>query len=498
MRQLAESEGLQAAWSQPVLSIATGRPVGTLSTLYRTIHEPSAHERRVGEVACSLVAIALERTESEAMLAHQATHDPLTGLPNRTLLLDRLEHALARRHGGAVAVLFCDIDRFKVVNDSLGHGVGDEVLIGFAQRFRAAVAPQHTVARFGGDEFVVLLEHFSDDSQAIRVAHDLAAALDPPFVLPAGQEVYLTASIGITLSSEDRTGDSWLRDADAAMYRAKVDGRNRHVVFDADMRRAALERLQVESDLRHAVANAELLVHYQAVVDLRSGRIAGAEALVRWQHPERGLLAPGDFMAIAEDAGLARAVDHHVLEVAVAAMAPVVARRPGFQLGVNASGRQIGAYGLADLVEATCAAHGFPRHALILEITESAILEGAEESVEQLQRLHALGVGLAIDDFGTGSSSLTRLARVPVSKVKIDQSFVATIDQPGPGSVGIVDAVTAMARALGLQAIGEGVESRAQLEHLRRVGCDFGQGYYFSKPVPLEEFLPLIESDPVW
>ena len=501
LRELAESAGVRAAWSQPITSISTGRPVGSLSTLYRSGHEPSAHERRVGDVACSLVAIALERADAEARLARQATHDPLTGLPNRSLLVDRLERALARPpvEGRSVAILFCDIDRFKVVNDSLGHAVGDEVLVAFGQRFRAAVDARHSVARFGGDEFVVLLEDALAD-EPTELANALSDAVAAPFPLPTGGELYLTASIGITTTSDERTGDAWLRDADSAMYRAKAEGRNRHVVFDSAMRDAAMARLEVERDLRHAVDRDELVVHYQAVVDLESGRIAGAEALVRWQHPTRGLLPPAEFIPVAEDTGIAVQIDRHVLRIAVAAMARLHGGRPndGFRLGVNVSGRQIGAPGLVGHVEATCAEHDWPLTALVLEITESAILEGVTAPLDQLHRLHELGVELAIDDFGTGASSLTRLALVPVSQMKVDQSFVAAIDQPADRPVAIVDAVTALARALGLQVTAEGVESRRQLEHLRAIGCGSAQGYYFSKPLPIEEFTQLVEAEPIW
>ena len=266
------------------------------------------------------------------------------------------------------------------------------------------------------------------------------------------------------------------------------------------MRRSAILRLQVENDLRRAVARDELVVHYQAIVDLGTGRIVGAEALARWQHPERGLLAPAEFIGVAEDIGAIDEIGRHVLDVAISAMSHLTTRRPdrAFQLGVNVSGHQIGSAGFADLVEGLCARHHWRHADLLLEITESAILEGLAESPEQLRRLEEIGIALAIDDFGTGYSSLARLALVPVAQLKIDRSFVATIDHPEARPVGIVDAVTALAGALGLRTTAEGVESSAQLAHLRRIGCDYGQGYYFSKPVPLDEFAALLESDPRW
>jgi diguanylate cyclase (GGDEF)-like protein/PAS domain S-box-containing protein len=502
LRYIAENEGIRAAWSQPILAIGSGRPVGSLSTLYDDVHEPSAHERQAADVSCSLMAIALERAETEAQLAHQALHDGLTGLPNRTLLLDRLDHALARRerNGSDIALLFCDIDRFKVVNDSLGHNVGDQLLVAFAQRFRSVVAPGDTVARFGGDEFVVLIEDVTTPSHPAQVARELADALARPFLLPAGKEVYLTASIGLAAATDHRTGDAWLRDADAAMYRAKENGRNRLAEFDTAMRDAATVRLQVESDLRHAVARGELVVHYQPVVDLHSGRISGAEALVRWQHPERGLLGPADFIEVAEDIGTIHDLGRHVLEVAVTAMADLGLQRDGrtFQLGVNVSARQLNTGELDRVVRSVLDRTGWPGEALLLEITESALLHGLDGPVDVMTRLHDLGVALAIDDFGTGYSSLARLGHVPVDQVKIDQSFVGAIDRPDDRLGRIVDAVLAIAEALGHQTTAEGVETTAQLDYLRRSRCDFAQGYLFAKPLPLDEFARLVSSDPRW
>ncbi|WP_421118366.1 EAL domain-containing protein [Aquihabitans daechungensis] len=502
LRYIADNEGIRAAWSQPILAIGTGRPVGSLSTLYDQVHEPSAHERQAADVSCSLMAIALERAETEARLAHQALHDGLTGLPNRTLLLDRLDHALARRerNGSEIALLFCDIDRFKVVNDSLGHNIGDQLLVAFAQRFRSVVAPGDTVARFGGDEFVVLIEDVTTPTHAASVAQELADALAQPFLLPAGKEVYLTVSIGLAGATDHRTGDAWLRDADAAMYRAKEAGRNRLAEFDTDMRDAAVVRLQVESDLRRAVDRGELVVHYQPVVDLRTGRICGAEALVRWQHPDRGLLGPADFIDVAEDIGTIHDLGRHVLEVAVASMTeldPLSKGRP-FQLGVNISARQLNTGELDRVVQSVLQRSGWPGESLLLEITESALLFGLDGPVDVMSRLHDLGVALAIDDFGTGYSSLARLGHLPVDQVKIDQSFVGAIDREDDRLGRIVDAVLAIADALGHQTTAEGVETTAQLDHLRRSHCDFAQGYLFSKPLPLDEFARLLASDPRW
>jgi EAL domain-containing protein (putative c-di-GMP-specific phosphodiesterase class I) len=284
------------------------------------------------------------------------------------------------------------------------------------------------------------------------------------------------------------------------MYRAKEAGRNRLAEFDTEMRDAAVARLQIESDLRRAVGRGELVVHYQPVVDLRSGRISGAEALVRWQHPERGLLSPGDFIAVAEDIGTIHELGRHVLEVAVASMSELAPIRPDrpFQLGVNVSARQLNTDAIDRIVQSVLQRTGWPGEALMLEITESALLHGLNGPVDVMTRLHELGVSLAIDDFGTGYSSLARLGHLPVDQVKIDQSFVSAIDREDDRLGRIVDAVLAIADALGHQTTAEGVETTAQLDYLRRGHCDYGQGYLFSKPLPFEEFARLVESDPRW
>jgi diguanylate cyclase (GGDEF)-like protein/PAS domain S-box-containing protein len=502
LRYIASNEDIRAAWSQPITGIAGGRPVGSLSTLYDAPHEPSPHERRVADVCCSLIAIALERAETEAQLAHQALHDGLTGLPNRTLLLDRLDHALSRRRrtGADIALLFCDIDRFKVINDSLGHNVGDQLLVAFSERFRSVVAPSDTVARFGGDEFVVLIEDVTTDDHPTRVAEELADALSRPFLLPAGNEVYLTVSIGLALATDHRSGDGWLRDADAAMYRAKEAGRNRLAAFDTDMRDAAMIRLQIENDLRRAVELSEMVVHYQPVVDLHTGRVCGAEALVRWQHPERGMLPPSDFISVAEDIGTINQLGQHVLEVAVTAISSIVVpdRLRPFQLGVNISARQLGTGDLDKVVKSVLDRTGWPGPSLLLEITETALLHGLDEPVEMMARLHQLGVQVAIDDFGTGYSSLARLGHLPVDQVKIDQSFVAAIGRTDHRLGRIVDAVIAIAGALDHQTTAEGVETEEQLDYLRGLKCRYAQGFLFSEPLPFDEFAALLAADPRW
>jgi diguanylate cyclase (GGDEF)-like protein/PAS domain S-box-containing protein len=490
----------RAGWSVPILSITTGEAIGSLSTTYATPHVPTEQEVRVGEVACSLVAVALDRAENEARLAHMALNDPLTDLPNRALLLDRLDQALARRArtGDRVAVLFCDLDRFKVVNDSLGHGVGDALLRAFANRLREVVRPGDTVARFGGDEFVVLLDPVTDPDEPGLVADRIAATLDEPF-MAEDREVYVTVSIGLAEASDHVTGDAWLRDADAAMYRAKELGRDRVAVFDTEMRDAALIRLQIESDLRRAVERDELEVFYQPTIDLDTGRVCGAEALVRWNHPIRGLLPPNDFIPAAEEIGVIEAIGARVLERAAAAATKLAPLCDGgeFELSVNVSGRQLQP-GFDEQVRAACEEQGLSPDRLFLEITETALGLDTEGPIDVLRRVNQLGARVAIDDFGTGYSSLTRLGQLPVDRVKIDRSFVRAIDRADDRLVRIVDAVVALAEALGISVVAEGVETPTQLAHLRRIGCPQAQGFLFARPLPLDQFLHLLERDPVW
>ena len=432
-----------------------------------------------------------ERKALEESLRHQALHDPLTDLPNRTLFLDRLEEALARlgRGGSSVAVLFLDLDDFKVVNDSLGHEAGDALLVAVSGRLRACLRPEDTVARFGGDEFAVLLDNgtVAGDDAAL-VAERIVEGLREPFVVK-GREISISPSIGIVMatSSRDRPMDL-LRKADIAMYEAKAKGQARYEVFDPTMNIRILERLEVENDLRRAIERGELRVHYQPKVLVSTGKIVGTEALVRWEHPERGLLSPAAFISIAEETGLIVPLGRWVLTEACRQTREWQELYPSdspLVVCVNVSGRQLRHPELARDVERVLQETGLEPGNLNLEITESVLVEGELTNLAALRELKRLGVKLMLDDFGTGYSSLSYLKRLPADFLKIDRSFTKGLGKD-PKDEGIVSAVIDLARVLGMKEIAEGVETTEQAAHLRELGCRYAQGYLFSKPLPAE------------
>ena len=429
-----------------------------------------------------------DRRRAEQALAHQAFHDSVTELPNRNLFLDRLELAVARsaRHHSMTAVLFLDVDRFKWVNDSLGHAAGDMLLRGLAKRMREALRPGDTLARFGGDEFAVLCEEIKDVNEAITVAQRLAAAIITPFELEDDRAVTVTASVGIAMAdSADNLPEALLRDADSAMYRAKEKGRDRIEVFDDDMRARAMTRLETEADLRRAIDEGELCVHYQPIVDLHGEKVVGVEALVRWQHPEKGLVPPLDFIPLAEETGLIVPIGSFVLAEACQTVAEWNKAHPGRQplaVSVNLSARQLASPGLPNVVAGVLVRSGLARELLCLEITESVLMEDADASREQLESLKRLGVTIAVDDFGTGYSSLLYLRRFPVDVLKIDRSFVSGLGTSIEDSA-IVSGVIGLAHALGLRSVAEGVEEPGQAVELELMGCDTAQGYYWSRPL---------------
>lgn len=422
-------------------------------------------------------------------LAQQALHDELTGLPNRALFLNRLKHSLLRaeRNGTQVAVMFIDIDRFKIVNDSLGHDVGDQFLVQIAERLGRAVRAGDTVARFGGDEFVVLCEHVSGVSEATAAAQRLQRAFTEPFTLGAGH-TYTTASIGITLGgSAETSADSLLRDADAAMYRAKETGRNRFEVFDQTMRSSIVARMEIESQLRTALENGEIVMHYQAIVDPHSHEPTGYEALIRWNHPEKGLLGPAAFLGVAEDAGLIDLVDSFALRSVCQQIASWTSAFPAahsLYLTTNWSARNLGRF--VHEVEAVLVETGINPQQLVIEVTEGFLLADGDASVVALQRLKQLGVQIAIDDFGTGYSSLAYLTQFAVDYLKIDKSFVSKLPED-TASAAVIGAIADMAGRLGIKLVAEGVETDEQIAMLTSLGSPRLQGYRFAKPRPASD-----------
>ena len=446
----------------------------------------------------NVISSAVDRNLVEAEVRHRALHDPLTGLPNRALALDRLEGALARRRrdGRAVAVLLADLDQFKLVNDSLGHAAGDDLLIALAPRLHDAVRPSDTVARLGGDEFLVVCEQLDGAHEAIRVAERVAQAINQPIVLSAGEH-FITASIGIAVAeSADALPEDLLRDADAAMYRAKERGRGRYELFDDVLRKRVLLRLRTENELRRALEHGELRVVYQPVVELATGSLTAVEALVRWQHPQRGLLDPVDFIPVAEDSGLIGALGDWVLTTACRDGATWQDRFPRAEpllVCVNASARQLANAAFPARVADAMSRYGLAPGSLALEITESVLMEEAHAPVTVLASLREYGLRLMLDDFGTGYSSLAYLKRFPLDVLKIDRSFIAGLGRDEEDSA-IVAAIIQMARTLGLTVVAEGVERPEQLERLRELDCDRVQGRLIAEPMPAADVERLMAS----
>ena len=447
------------------------------------------------QAIANVLGDAFERQVSDDDMRHRALHDELTGLPNRVLFADRLQQALTRlrRTQGLTAVLFLDLDRFNLINDSLGHGTGDELLALTAPRLRQAVRSSDTVARFGGDEFGVLLEEIGSEQDAIDMAQRIAAVFTRPFVL-AGEEHFVTTSIGIALAEGGERPEELIRDADAAVYRAKERGRGRYELFDERLRSRALNRLRVENDLRRALERDELTLDYQPVVSLRDFSIVGVEALIRWEHPEQGRIAPSDFIPVAEANGLIEPIGRWVLEHACRQAARWCDERPDSApaaMSVNLSAVQIANPALPGAVAGALRASGLDPACLWLEITESVMLAEGEGLRDALAALKALGVQLVLDDFGTGYSSLSYLTRLPIDVLKVDQSFIGGLGTE-PRDTAITEAIVAMSHALSLRVVGEGAETGLQVSELNRLGCDFVQGYHFCRPVPVEAITEML------
>lgn len=440
--------------------------------------------------------------DSAAQLNYSAFYDALTSLPNRALFSDRLKRAF--EHGKQVsntlyAVLFIDLNQFKMVNDSLGHCIGDQLLIAISRKLEGCLRPTDTIARLGGDEFAILLQSFSDVSDTIRVAERIQVALSCPFELE-GQEVFATASIGIALSvTEYLLPGDILRDADIAMYRAK-QLKTRYEIFNTAMHATAVARLQMETELRQAVERQEFLVYYQPLVSLVTGRLSGFEALVRWQHPHRGILVPAKFIVLAEETGLLNPIDQWVLREACRQMQQwqeEIPTIPPLLISTNMGNKLFSQPNLIQQISQILTDTGLDALSLKLEITENVLAENDESTIATLLQIKALGVQLSIDDFGTGYSSLSRLHHFPIDELKIDRSFVSKIGA-GTGNLEITETILTLANKLGVSAIAEGIETAEQLARLRELNCAYGQGYFFSPPLPSQAAEELIISNPQW
>jgi diguanylate cyclase (GGDEF)-like protein len=440
-----------------------------------------------------------ERREFEEQLSHQAFHDSLTGLANRVLFRDRVTHALERqeRDQRPVSVLFMDLDDFKTINDSLGHAAGDVLLGEVGERIREILRAPDTAARLGGDEFAVLLEDSGDGIGAADVADRLIHSLDAPFHLE-NKEVFVRASIGIAVAEpgdhEIDDVEALMRNADVAMYMAKERGKNRYQMFEPEMHETALRRLELKADLQRALEHGEFILNYQPVIELDSGRISGVEALIRWIHPERGLVPPLDFIPLAEETGLIVQIGRWVLREACAYAAGLHERFPSddpLHMAVNLSAKQLARADIVDDIRTIMQETGIDPSSLILEITESVMMADMDLSIARLTELKALGVQIAIDDFGTGYSSLNYVRRFPVDILKVDKSFIDGVSDGGESSA-LTAAVIELAGILNLKPVAEGIERVDQLERLLELHCALGQGFYFAKPLEsgtLEEML---------
>jgi diguanylate cyclase (GGDEF)-like protein/PAS domain S-box-containing protein len=469
---------------------ADGTPIHFLITA-------SAIEFQGNRAVLSIHRDITERKALEEQLAHQAFHDSLTGLANRALFRDRVEHAVARsvRHPQPIVVLFLDLDNFKTVNDSLGHAAGDQLLVQVAQRLRTCLRVVDTIARLGGDEFAILLQDARHPEDSVAVAERITAELRLPFRIE-GKEVFVGTSIGIASSSVGDTAEELLRNADAAMYIAKSQGKGCYEIYEPHMHAQAMERLDLEADLRRAVERGEFVLHYQPIIDMRTGQVAGAEALVRWYHPERGLLAPGAFIPLAEETGLILPLGRWVLEEACRRGRQWQARyprRPPLTITVNLSGRQLQQPDVVETVALALGGAGLEPTGLILEVTESVMMQNTEVTLSKLQQLRGMGVRIAIDDFGTGYSSLSYLQRFPVDILKIDKSFIDGVGG-AMGEGALARAIIALGDTLRLRTIAEGVRSMEQVGQLKQFGCELGQGYYFAKPMEADDIEVLLRS----
>jgi len=493
--------GIASCRSAPIRVRAGGDLLGALSIFHREGFRPDPFESALLRRAVDIAAIAIERHRFESTIEYHARHDPLTGLANRVLLLERIGAGLERssRVGAGVAVLLLDLDRFKVVNDSVGHAHGDELLRKVADRFESALRAGDTLGRFGGDEFMLICPRVPDEATASRIADRFLTVLSEPFDLGAG-EVHLSASIGIAFTTDSsRLPEALIRDADVAMYRAKAQGRNQHVVFQEVVDHHAVEQLALEQALHTAVDHGEFELHFQPLVQLADGRMTHVEALLRWNRPGHGLVLPGSFISLAEETGLIVPLGWWVLEEACteAAAWPALPSGDLVQVAVNLSARQLAAPNLLDVVAAVLSRTGLEAARLCFEVTENALVRDVDAAKKSMLGLKSLGVRIAIDDFGTGYATLDYVRHFSMADyLKIDRSFVGGVERPGSEEAAIVSAAIALAKSLGFTVVAEGVETLFQMEALRQLDCDLAQGFLFSRPVPVDDAIQLLSTQP--
>jgi len=480
-----------------VLIKGKGEPYGVLGAGSQTVREFTPEDVSFMQAIANVLANAIERRNDEERTQHEALHDPLTGLPNRNLFLDRLQHALsvAARRRTSIAVLFLDLDQFKLVNDSLGHAAGDELLAAVAPRLEQALRPGDTVARFGGDEFAILAEDVGNERGATRIAERIAEALARPFILRE-REHFVSASTGIAIGGGSELPEGLIRDADSALYRAKEHGRGGYEIFDEVMRSRVIEHMQIENDLRRAIQREELELHYQPVIRLRDGAIVAMEALLRWNHPERGRVGPLAFIPVAEESRLIVPIGRWVIEQACRQAALWQQLKPDsapVAVAVNLSARQLADPHLLSHLEGVIRAGGIDPATLWLELTETTLVDDTAFVERTLQSLRELGVRMVLDDFGVGFSSLGYLKRMPLSMIKLDRTFVEGLTE-GSHDAAIVRAVSEMAVTMGIGVVAEGVETEAQVQMADALGCGFAQGFHYSEPVPADHVERVLEQ----
>nr|WP_232826134.1 PAS domain S-box protein [Cyanothece sp. BG0011] len=470
-----------------------------LSSRMRCVYDEKGDLIRIDGIDSDIT----EQKRAEEQLQYNATHDPLTNLPNRILFMDRLEHAIERQKRYpkfTFAVLFLDLDEFKVINDSLGHAIGDQLLQEIARRLQDGLRGNDTLARLGGDEFTILLEDIEDIKDAIKIAKRIHLDLTKPFILEE-QSIFINTSIGIALSSSGyEKASEILRDADTAMYRAKADGKACYAIFDRKMHERAVRRLQLETDLRIGINKQEFSLYYQPIISLENGDLMGFEALIRWHHPYKNLISPGQFIPIAEETGLIIPIGEWILKEACQQLKKWHKQFPNYshlKVGVNLSSKQLKYTNLIDTIDQILKESQLDSKHLKVEITETLLMENLQAATEILLKIQERDIEICLDDFGTGYSSLSYLHRFPVNTLKIDRSFVMLME-PNNENSEIVRAIVSLAHILGLDIIAEGVETQLQLDQLRRLGCEQGQGYFFAKPLPPEEVENLLKNSPMW